>query len=214
MTLAGQSLFSFKASFYAKWLGIVKIYYLCLKVTTRMIQSEEKLWYAMRATYGRNLSAKLVADSHNIDNYIPMHQVITRCRGKKQRKWVPVIRDLIFILASSEEIMRLKRQITYLQYITRPINKRNEPIVVPEEQMKQFIDITISENSDLIYLRPEEVNLQEGTKIKVHGGEFDGYEGYFVKLTGKRNKRIVVQIDSVIAVAVKISPDLIEVIKD
>lgn len=118
------------------------------------------------------------------------------------------------MFASKEEVSNLKRRVPYLQYITRTINNRNIPIIVPETEMKKFIDITISENNDLIYLQPNEINLNEGTRIRIHGGEFDGYEGYFIKIKGKRNRRVVVNIDSVIAVAIEVTPDLIEVIQD
>ena len=80
--------------------------------------------------------------------------------------------------------------------------------------MQQFINITLSENKELIYLQPDEINLAHGTRIKIHGGEFNGYEGVFIKLKGKRNKRVVVDIDNLIALAVEISPELIEVIKE
>ena len=66
----------------------------------------------------------------------------------------------------------------------------------------------------LIYLQPDEINLAQGTRIRIHGGEFNGYEGVFIKLKGKRNKRVVVDIDNLIALAVEISPELIEVIKE
>lgn len=168
----------------------------------------------MRATYGRNLGAKFIADRLSIDNYIPMRQVVSQRKGVKIRKQVPLVKDLIFLRATKEEITDIKRQVTYLQYITRPVNKKNEPIIVPEEQMRNFIDFTLKNDEELIYLNPNEIDLKAGTRIKIHGGEFDGYEGWFVKIAGKRNRRIVVMIDSIIAVAAQVNPDLVEVIKD
>lgn len=179
-----------------------------------MEQTHERVWYAMRATYGRNMAAKDIADGMEIINFIPMHYVVKRGGGRVQRKFVPVIRDLIFVFATKAEITVLKQRTSYLQYITRPVNGRNEPIIVPDKQMQQFINITLSENKELIYLQPDEINLVQGTRIRIHGGEFNGYEGVFIKLKGKRNKRVVVDIDNLIALAVEISPELIEVIKE
>lgn len=181
---------------------------------SNMEQSSDKVWYAMRATYGRNISAKHYADSIGIITYIPMHYIVKRLGGgKAQRKYVPVIRDLIFVYATKDEVKNLKRVIPYLQYITRPLNNRNIPIIVPEQEMRKFIDVTLSENRELIYLQPNELNIGKGTKVRVHGGELDGYEGYFIKIKGKRNKRVVISFDSVIAVAIEVNPDFIEVIK-
>lgn len=180
-----------------------------------MEKPTEKVWYAMRATYGRNMSAKNAADNMHLTSYIPMRYTLVRGNGgERSRKLVPVIRDMIFIYATKEEIQEIKRHVAYLQYITRPVNNRNIPIIVPEREMQKFIDITMADNKSLIYLRPDELNLQEGAKVRIHGGEFDGYEGYFVKLKGKRNRRVVINIDCVIAIAIEVNPDYIEVINN
>ena len=68
-------------------------------------------------------------------------------------------------------------------------------------------------SDQLIYLTPEEVNLTEGQRVKVIGGEFDGIEGTFVKIKGRRQRRIIVIIPDIAAVATtEISDGLIEVL--
>ena len=59
-----------------------------------------------------------------------------------------------------------------------------------------------------------EINIEKGTKVRIHGGSFDGTEGVFVKIKGKRNRRVVVLIEGLAAIAInaEISPDLIEII--
>ena len=80
--------------------------------------------------------------------------------------------------------------------------------------MQQFITVTQTANEELIYLRPEEVDLKKGTKVRLHGGAFDGTEGIFVKLRGKLRPRVVLLIQGVAAVAMaEISTDLIEVLE-
>ena len=60
----------------------------------------------------------------------------------------------------------------------------------------------------------DELNLSKGTKVRVTGGDFAGQEGVFLKVKGARDRRVVVEIQGVIAVAMAtIHPDLIEVIK-
>ena len=76
-----------------------------------------------------------------------------------------------------------------------------------------FLAITNSKNENITYLRPEEVDIKKGTKVRVHGGVFDGTEGYFVKLQGKRSRRVVMLIEGITAVALtEISTDFIEVL--
>ena len=68
-------------------------------------------------------------------------------------------------------------------------------------------------NEKITYLRPEEVNIKKGTRVRVHGGVFDGTEGHFVKLQGKRSRRVVLLIEGITAVALtEISTDFIEVL--
>ena len=53
-----------------------------------------------------------------------------------------------------------------------------------------------------------------GTKVRITGGDFEGQEGVFLKVKGARDRRVVIAIQGVIAVAMAtIHPDLIEVIK-
>jgi transcription antitermination factor NusG len=89
--------------------------------------------------------------------------------------------------------------------------RSGQKIIVPEVQMKRFIAVSGSYHEQLLYFTPEEVNFSRGTKVRICGGEFEGQEGIFVKVKGARDKRVVVQIQGVIAVAMAtIHPDLIE----
>ena len=50
--------------------------------------------------------------------------------------------------------------------------------------------------------------------MRITGGPFEGQEGVFVKVKGARDRRVVVQIQGVIAVAMAtVNPDLIEPIE-
>ena len=65
----------------------------------------------------------------------------------------------------------------------------------------------------LIFFSPDEVNLRKGTKVRITGGDFEGYEGVFVKVKGARDRRVVISLQGVIAMAMATLPaDLIEVI--
>ena len=55
-----------------------------------MEQTLEKVWYAMRATYGRNMAAKDIADGMEIINFIPMHYVVKRGGGESSESLCPL----------------------------------------------------------------------------------------------------------------------------
>ena len=71
----------------------------------------------------------------------------------------------------------------------------------------------IFHQKELLFLRPDELQAEKGTRVRIHGGTFDGTEGVLVKIRGKRNRRVVVEIEGVTSVVLaEISPDLIEIL--
>lgn len=179
------------------------------------IQEDVMLWFAMRATYSRELTVKALLDAENIESYVPMHYRLKNARnGRKIRVLEPVMHNLVFVHCTKPRIQAFKSKVPYLQYMTCREDGKNVPIIVPDNQMNDFIAVTNLHDESLIYLRPEELKLAKGTKVRVHGGPMDGIEGVFVKVEGRRNKRVVIEIKNVISVALMtISSNFIEVVK-
>ena len=176
------------------------------------MDKETEVWFAMRATYRRELEAMHLLEKANLGCFIPMQYKISIRRGRKVRALVPVIRNLVFVHARPSEVQRFKSQITYLQYITD--TRSGQKIIVPDDQMRQFIAVAGTYDEHLIFFSPDEVNLRRGTKVRITGGDFEGYEGVFVKVKGARDRRVVISLQGIIAVAMAtIHPDLIEVIR-
>ena len=172
------------------------------------------IWFAMSAPYRRELIAKEFLDKKGIECFVPMRETLIEKRdGTKKRRMSPAIHNLIFVHTTKETIKSIKQGVNFLQYHTRPVGGKNIPITVPDRQMEQFIAITRAGNENITYLRPDEIDIAKGTKVRVHGGVFDGTEGYFVKIQGKRNKRVVMLIEGITAVALtEISTDFIEIL--
>ena len=173
-------------------------------------------WFAMSAPYRRELIAKEFLRQKEVECFVPMKEaLVERRNGTKSRQMVPAIHNLIFVHTTKERIKALKQGVNFLQYCTRPQGGKNVPITVPEPQMQQFIDITNAANADITYLRPEEVDIKRGTRVRVHGGVFDGTEGIFVKVQGKRSRRVVLLIEGITAVALtEISTDFLEILDE
>lgn len=176
------------------------------------VSEETPVWYAMYA-YKREAKAQEKLDKENIKNFIPKRYEIKEHNGKKVRALVPAVSNLIFVHATKSVLTAFKLKNPYLQYITRKIDSHREVIVIPDRQMQAFIKVAEKYEEDLIYYKPEEINLKKGTKVRVHGGAFDGMEGVLLKVKGKRSKRIVVSLPDIIAVAAAyIEPEYIEII--
>lgn len=167
------------------------------------------IWFVLRATYRRELQAKELLEKVGIRVFIPMHYRIT-VRGKvKRRELVPVIHQLVFAKATPSQIQEVKNGVPFLQYM---VDKRTrKKITVREEEMQRFIAVAGSYDDHLLYFAPEELNLEKGQKVRICGGEFEGFEGVFVKVKGARDRRVVIKVQGVVAVALaSIHPDLIQ----
>ena len=153
------------------------------------VEKETPIWYAMRATYRREPDAMRLLEKEKLGCFVPMQYKISIKKGKK----------------------RIKSQVTYLQYITD--TRSGQKIIISDSEMQRFIAVAGTYNDHLMYFQPDELNLSKGTKVRITGGDFEGQEGIFLKVKGARDRRVVVAIQGVIAVAMAtIHPDLIEVI--
>ena len=174
--------------------------------------SEKAIWYAMRATYRREPDAMRLLEEEHLGCFVPMQYKIVMKRGKKIRALVPVVHNLLFVHACPSDVKRVKSRVSYLQYITDTRSGRK--IIIPDVDMQRFIAVAGTYNDHLLYFQPDELNLSKGTRVRITGGDFEGHEGVFLKVKGARDRRVVIAIQGVIAVAMAtIHPDLIEVIK-
>ena len=127
---------------------------------------------------------------------------------------LPAIHNLIFVHTFRHPAQQIKQALPYLKWLPRHIDGRNIPITVSDMEMEQFISVTRNYNEHLIYLRPEELDLNKGTPVRILGGPFDGVEGTFMKVKGSRRKRVVVMIKGIVGVAMaEVTPDLLEVLQ-
>lgn len=169
-------------------------------------------WFAMRATYRHELKIRDMLKEHGIETFIPMKYTFIKKGKKITRLQVPVINSLIFVYSTQQKLQAIKAQNPYLQYI---VDKNKQKIIVPEKQMQQFITVCSTYDDSLKFFDPTEINLTKGTRVKILAGEFEGYEGTFVKVKGARDRRVVIAIQGIIAVAMAtINPELIQPIKE
>lgn len=170
-------------------------------------------WFAMRATYKREFMAQEYLQGKGIEVYVPMKSEIRVVRGIKRKLRVPAINSLIFVHAVKEDLQQAKFGVEYLQYVTRKADGKNEPIIVPSAQMEAFMQVVQDDTVEKTYFAPGEVDIALGTKVRVHGGAFDGMEGVLVKVKGKRKRQFFIELDGLVAVQTVIENlDLIEVV--
>ena len=173
-----------------------------------METKKKKKWFAIRVTYNREMKVKHALDARHIENFLPMkYRIVTRGERRIKEK-IPAIHNLIFIYIERNKLQELKDTTELpIRYIMD--RETNQPIVIPENQMKSFIAVSGTLNEQLIYLEPDLNKLKKGDRVRIIGGVFEGAEGYFIRLKGDR--RVVVCVRGIAAVATAfIHPALVE----
>ncbi len=164
-----------------------------------MAKEQQKQWFAMRATFNRNMQAKDVLDRLGLTTYVPMRGVRSKKKGSHAIEFEPVVRNLLFVYAQGNVLQQAKQRMPYLQYMISRAD--GSKIVVPEVQMNDFIAVSSTCDERLRYFSPEELNLSRGAHVRITGGDFAGMEGTFMRVTGSRDRRVVISVPGVVSVA-------------
>ncbi len=185
-----------------------------LKGATLKLETYEKVqWFVMRDLKRRN--AKLPAYKQLADKgikvFVPMKWHTIKRKGIVIREEIPVIQDLLFVYASRLHLDPIVEKIPTLQYRWLR-NTFRKPMTVLDLEMEKFISAVSSSNSPQYYL-PEEITPQMyGRKIRIVGGNLDGYEGYLLTTRGSKVKRLLVELENYLAVSVEVLPEFIQLI--
>ncbi len=164
----------------------------------------------MRAYKCEKLAEDKLTGKDGLEYFIPKHYVIRSYHGIKSKRLVPVIPSLVFVHASHSRIIDFKKRHNFLQFAMWEKSSGTEYITVPDDQMECFIKVASQYEGNVAYHTPDELDLRKGTRVRIHGGKLDGVKGTFMRIQGKRNRRVVVLLEGVMAVATEVHPDLIE----
>lgn len=173
----------------------------------------KKKWYAMRITYSREIAFKKYLDARKIENFIPMRYEEINLGGRKHRKLVPVVHNLVFVYSSKRLLDTLKKEVEDRLPVRYIMNMELHcPIVIPEKQMRDFIAVAGTYDEQLLWLDAGTVTLKKGDHVRIKIGHFAGVEGKLIRIKGDR--RVVVSIQGFMAVATAfIHPSLLEKIE-
>ncbi len=195
----------------------------------------DKNWYAIKVFFNKVFKMEDILSDMDLETYLPVQKV--RLRGlehmkaakllaavdanhRKDNRYIqqgpiiferkPLVASLIFVKADDNEIQaidnrlqeeRILGQVQGFIYKSADFKKR---ATIPEKQMESFRLLT--ENGDgLTFYTADLVKLMEGDKVRVIEGPLKGAEGYIKRI--KKDRRLLVCVEGVIAVATSYIPD-------
>ena len=170
-------------------------------------------WFVMRdlKRWNAKLSAYDLFKSLKIQVFTPMVWKLVTRNGKRYREEVPFMQDLLFVHDTRLAVDPIVEKYDTVQY--RYVRGGYKiPMTVREADMERFIH-AVESTENTRYYAPEEISSDMiGRKVHIVGGPLDGYEGYLQKMQGARTKRMFVELPNLLAAAVEVQPEYIQLI--
>jgi len=184
----------------------------CSKTVSQSVKNESLLhWFPMRITYHREMRIKALLDEMGVESFLPMHwEVVETKNGGKKRMLLPAIHNLVFVRSTQEFLTELKmtrEEFAPMRYMMRrPLSngEKNEIMFVPDQQMENFMRVASVQDDRVMFLKNNDFINRIGQHVKVIDGYFSGVEGVVKRIN--KNKRIVVQLNGIAAVAIAFVP--------
>ena len=160
-------------------------------------------WYALKVFYNKVFQIESLLKPREIEVYIPLRTVERIVRGQKVRRRQPAVASLMFMRTSPTQAEELQKELLgrVMVYADR---ESRQPIAIPEEQMRRFIQVTSIEDNGMEYLGEPSTEWTTGQRVRVTDGVFKGSEGYNKRIKG--NHRLIVAIEGIVAVATSYIP--------
>lgn len=168
-----------------------------------IIEKNSVAWYVLRVTYQREITASKALEELQIEHYVPT--IRTRIRNEKGVsigwKTEPLVHNYIFIHDTYENILKLKQgKLDYLRLIMGKDDSgmMSIPQYVPDKQMADFMKVVRTMGSKPV---DPNIDLKKGDRVRVLTGPFEGVEGIYIKMPNRHEKRVVIKILGIAAVA-------------
>lgn len=179
------------------------------------METSEKQWFVMRDLKRRNSNSLAVNDleAAGLEVFTPMTQMIMTIGGRRQRRDVPVIQDLLFVYETKENIDPFVDKYRTLQYRYLFGKRKDEPMTVRNDDMQKFIFAVGNTDAPKYYKPGELTDSMYGKKVSIVGGMLDGYEGRLLSVRGMRRRRLIVELPGLVSAAVEVEPEYVQIIK-
>ena len=139
----------------------------------------------------------------SVECYYPIKLVERERKGVKAIVKEPAVSSLMFFRCTAIQAEEIQKSFNGHVLLYRYRSTKN-PAIISDEEMNIFKMVTSSGNPDLEYMDSGAISFKKGQHVRVTGGLFEGAEGYIQRIHG--NRRLVVTIEGVVAVATSYIP--------
>lgn len=186
-------------------------------VSTRNAQSatnlelDEKHWYALRTTYGREKKAYDYIIAKGGTAFYPTLTTTKVIKGKRKQIEESRLPNIFFAYGTSEEIKSFvydNVNLPFLRFYYRHYNFGNkvekEPLIVPDNQIENLRIICKADAEDILVFSGEVEKFHAGQVVRIIDGKFKGVIGIVARYQGQQ--RVGIVIDGLLTVATAYIP--------
>ena len=163
----------------------------------------EKAWFAMKVFQNKVFEIESYLQAKDIETYFPVRYEDRTIGGETKTVRKPIITSLIFFRTFSENVLALEQELKSKVALYR-YRKSRQVAVIPDREMDVFRMVTSVSNNNWDYVDAVAMTFRPEDRVRVIDGEFKGAEGYIKRIKG--NRRLVVAIEGVVAVATAYIP--------
>ncbi|MDE5822856.1 MAG: UpxY family transcription antiterminator [Paramuribaculum sp.] len=174
-------------------------------------QTDPSQWFAMRDLKRPNAKThawQLLSDK-GFTVFTPLKWVTETIKGKKTRRQVPFITDLLFVRSTKADLDPQVQATPTLQYRYAK-GAQAKPITVRDDHMNTFVTAVTNAPDTKYYLPGELSPAMIGRRILIVGGPLEGYTGTLLSIRGTRTPRLLVDLPGILTAAVEVSPEYIQ----
>lgn len=172
-------------------------------VSSNCVPKGKKQWFVLRATYGRAEKALGYLQAKNVKTYLPMHYVVKIVNGNRKLIKEPLLPNIIFAYMTREKTHEFVKKpaltaswIKYYTDKTKPVEPetgKNPPVIIPDNEMTNFIKLTSVNSEHIMVLPPKRCHFKKDDLVRIIEGPFTGVVGRVGRAAGQQRVFVVLE---------------------
>ena len=172
-------------------------------VSSNCVPKGKKQWFVLRVTYGRTEKALGYFQAKNVETYLPMHYVVKIINGNRKLIKEPLLPNIIFAYMTREKTHEFVKKpaltaswIKYYTDKTKPVEPetgKNPPVIIPDNEMTNFIKLTSVNSEHIMVLPPKRCHFKKDDLVRIIEGPFTGVVGRVGRAAGQQRVFVVLE---------------------
>ena len=163
-------------------------------VSVRYVKSGGKGWYVFRASYNREVMAANDLIESGIYAYVVQRYVMTEKDGKRRKTLKSLIPNIVFAYIDAQSANKFVKDFNaqrgsflsfYYNHFAKDTYGNNPPLVVPDDEMENFIKATATNSEHLKSVIPEKCRFL-GKEVEIVRGYYKGVRGLVARVAGQQ----------------------------